>query len=298
MPPSLVEAYRDELICRGLYNKALIHIGGDIYGGATQEETDEHFAQRFVTSASRALYVLLSPCKTFDDASDTLVAALSYGNVGILDIPCGTGAMSTAIIALLIELRKKNVLPKLPLSITVCAGDFSSPSRSICMCMLNRLVEEASAVGITIRHEVYHWDALNHQDTAELIDRWFEVTQKSTDHLVTILNFSGEMHKDEVFEKFAPSLNQVLARLYNKRGAVVWLEPGTKNARKDLRSKANKLMERVPFLANLVLRYKGEQRRFADYKVCDPLTSTKFPSSVTEICFYSYLPREVSCRRT
>jgi len=297
LPPVLVKAYQEELESRNLYQDALIHVSGEIYGGATQEETDAHFTQRFVTSASRALYVLLSPCRSFDDASNTIVAALSYGHVGILDIPCGTGAMSIAIITLLIELRTQNVLPKLPLSITICAGDYSSPSRSIFSSMLSRLVGEASAVGITIVHDIYHWDALNHQDTAELVDRWFESTVNSTDHLVTILNFSGEMHKDDIFEKFSPSLNQVLARLYNRKGAVVWLEPGTNNAKKNLRGKVIALMEKVSFLAFLVPRYKEGQRRSADYKVCDPLTSVEFPSSVTEICFYSYLPREVSCQQ-
>jgi len=297
LPPVLVQAYREELESRNLYQDALIHVSGEIYGGATQEETDAHFTQRFVTSASRVLYVLLSPCRTFDDVSNTIVAALSYGHVGILDIPCGTGAMSVAVLSLLIELRNQNVLPKLPLSITICAGDYSSPSRSIFSSMLDRLVGEASAVGITVQHDIYHWDALNHQDTAELVDLWFKSTVNSTDHLVTILNFSGEMHKDDIFEKFSPSLNQILARLYNRTGAVVWLEPGTTNAKKNLTSKVIALMEKVPFLAPLVPRYKGGQGRSADYHVRDPLTATMFRSNVTEICFYSYLPREVSCQQ-
>ncbi|RYF48473.1 MAG: hypothetical protein EOO38_10020 [Cytophagaceae bacterium] len=297
LPPALVDAYRSELISRELYDRALTRSAATSVGGATEEETDEHFTQMFVNSASRVLYALLSPCNTFNEASDTLIASLSYGNVGILDIPCGTGAMSATMIGLLIELRQSNVLPKLPLTLTVCAGDFSAPSRSVCLSLLDRLVDEASSVGITLRHSVHHWDALDHQDTAALIDEWFSATETTADHLVTILNFSGEMHKADVFDKFSPSINNMLGRLYSRKGAVIWLEPGTNQARKALRKNFNAFLDYVPFLSKLKHRYTGVQRRFAEYDVRDPLTDAKFPSQVTEICFYAYFPREVSCQR-
>jgi hypothetical protein len=252
-----------------------------------------HFACRYMNSVGRVIYILCSPCNRFNEVSDVILSVFSTGDVALLDIPCGSGALTASLVSLLIELRRSLVLPSLPLSITIYGGDISAPSREIFESLLNGLQPVASEVGITIAFRTMHWDATNDVDTAALIEQWFSSSGSASDHVLGILNFSGDLHKPENFERFEPCIRQVIGRLlYDRQGALLWIEPATNEATKGLTSKLKKMISRVPYLDELFGLTDETRTRSASFNAKHPFSQETVKTQVYLPLFRSYVPRE------
>jgi hypothetical protein len=290
LPKDLADQYRAELEKRSLYELSL-EFSRSIIGGKTQEETNIHFAQRFANSAGRLIYAICSPCGEFDDVSDAMLSIFSTGHIALLDIPCGTGALSLGLLSLLIELRMSFILPKLPLTITICGGDFSDPSRNIFEAMIARISPIADSVGITVKASSFSWDATDDRDTAAMLDYWLKNTQDASDHVVAVLNFSGEMHKKENFEKFEPCIRQILGKLYQKQGAALWMEPKTQESTNNLTKNIFAMLSRVPYLGEWFKVQPGGESRVASFQLQHPfIDEKKIPSGIFLPMFCEYLP--------
>ncbi len=220
-----------------------------MHGGCTEEATHEHFATRFLVSAGRVLYPMVAPKNSFATISDAILSGFSDGHVALLDIPCGTGAMSCSVISMLTHLRAVGISPRLPLTITINGGDFSESALEIYNALMQKLKPLAAAQGIAITWRTQLWDAMRSDQTACLMDNWLEASLSAKELFVVVSNFSGALHKVEAFNTFSPCLEQILSRLCDRRHTVIWVEPNTNQASKHLLNHFTSFLEkRIPWL--------------------------------------------------
>lgn len=196
----------------------------------------------------------------------------------MLDIPCGTGAGSCGLVATLIELRASNVMPRLPLSLSVLGGDFAERAREICGQMLADLEQPALAEGIRLRFSVAEWNATQTDVTAKLVDEWFAQSQDAEEFVVLVSNFSGHLKNAATFSDFSPCLEHVLARLHGKRATLLCIEPEMKQA--------ESVFQRLKqFFSTLLDRFRvpwGNQpaSKVARYQMSHPVSRQVHRSSV------------------
>lgn len=175
LPVEFVNLYQNKLIQLGKLEEAKkpSPADKDLIGGVSREATIDHFTYRFPASAVRVEYVALDPDSKFQDITDDLLTTLSDGNIAVLDIPCGSGAGILSLLSTVADLRKNRTLPKLPLTITITAGDISETALEIYESLLSGLSPILLAEGIALRCSTTLWDATAANMTASIIDKWF-----------------------------------------------------------------------------------------------------------------------------
>jgi len=102
LPSHLSSSYVAHLERLGLKARSIDTTAKAVHGGKSTDETHNHFACRFAVSAGRVEYSTLGPCDAFENLSDAFLSTFSDGFVGLLDIPCGTGAMTATLVTTLI----------------------------------------------------------------------------------------------------------------------------------------------------------------------------------------------------
>jgi len=226
MPSVLQDAYIAKLTQMDLLESACVHESGPI-GGASKDDTLKHFAKRFTASVGRVQYTMLGDDNAFSAVSGELLTSFSSGHVALLDIPCGTGAMACALIANLIVLRESSLLPKLPLHISICAGDYSTHALEIYEDMIGNLASIAKTQGITLSLSTMEWDASNPEHMQRLVDTWFASGLEANEHVVVVTDFSGALKDSNLSQAFNVCFGELLSRLYKKHVLVVWIEPSS-----------------------------------------------------------------------
>ncbi|MCP5127474.1 MAG: hypothetical protein H6973_18125 [Gammaproteobacteria bacterium] len=270
LPGELITSYLVELKDRGLLQEAKQGTDRkDIHGGFSDKETLEHFTHRFGVSSGRSEFTILAPNEDLTEYSDALLNTFSEGHIGLLDIPCGTGASCVTFLTVLAELRARRVLPTLPLTISIVGGDCSMAAREICQSMLNRARTILADQGIIINYNLTQWDATRNDETAKMIDEWFKLASDACEYVVCISNFSGALIKGKMFDDFTPCLSQILARLHDKKSTLIWIEPINSNAVKGLIPKVFKWLNRyVPWFSNV---HKKGEFPSAEYRMSNPI---------------------------
>lgn len=278
LPASLSTAYVEQLKSLGILEAAKITSDKkNIYGGKSTEETHEHFALRFGASAGRIEFTSLDPKEAFENVSDSILRTFSEGEVALLDIPCGTGAMVCSFVCTLVTLRLVKVIPRLPLTIRIAGGDISQPALEICQAMLERIHPYAQAQGIALSWKLQEWDATRSDHTAKLIDDWFANSGSASEYVVVVSNFSGALKNSGAFEAFAPCLEQILARLHSKTSTFLWIEPAIAATKKSLGARViDFFRERIPWFSieNQTSAPQG------DYEMKNPVNSNVFRTNV------------------
>lgn len=226
LPSELTDIYRavleEEQLLAAAQSTASL---GRSIGGQSAADTRKHFATRFGVSAARTEFSTLNANGGMENISDALLAALCGGEVNILDAPCGAGAASASMIATLLALRRTRTIPRFPLRIRILAADHSEEARRLCGKVLGQLQRIADEDGLSIGYECVGWDATSSYATTLLLDRWLQDQHQTLMHVVLVSAFSGALSTADTFEQFRPSLEQILARLEQRRAVVVWLEP-------------------------------------------------------------------------
>ena len=235
LPALLASAYLSELENRDLLESAKQGTNDkEIHGGIDDDATLKHFSFRFAVSVGRVEFVAIAPDESLAEVSDALMSTFSEGHVALLDIPCGTGASLGAILSTVLALRKAKVMPTLPLSISVVAGDASPKALEIYDAMISRLQPELQLQAISVSIVLELWDATRSDHTARLVDRWFALSAGAEEYVVCISNFNGALIGAGILDSFTPCFEQVLGRLYNKKSTVLWVEPATASAKEKL----------------------------------------------------------------
>jgi hypothetical protein len=231
LPDSLGLSYRTLLEQRGLYDSAL---GGDRtgkgpIGGEGTDATYDHFTQRFAVSATRLEYIACDPKETFHTAAHDLHISFGTGSIAVLDVPCGAGASIFGFLCTLAELRNHGTLPRLPLNVSIVAGDCSTAALELYKDLVELIRPELSRQGILITYQTRGWRAEEPTTSADIVDQWFAMSPAAREYYVFICNFSGEARLH--FRDFERSFEHIAERLHSKKSTMLWVEPGSmKNA--------------------------------------------------------------------
>jgi SAM-dependent methyltransferase len=274
LPAPLLLAYREELTRRSLLARAREGTSRkDIHGGSAQDEADDHFALRFLNSASRPQHLLLG--HKFDEVQAFIFSTLASGQIAVLDLACGTGAGTLAILSIIAELRRAGVLPSLPLNVDVVGADFSTTAREVFEGMLIRLSDELKRTGIDVALDTLHWDATMSEATSGVCDKW--LASDANEYLVIVNNFSG--HGYEIEDQLNIAWQHISDRLASRvgGGAASWLR---------MESEANKAKKFLGRIRDYFTKYLP--RHFSTtvtiepskYEWWDDMTSQRVTSSL------------------
>jgi len=247
LPLALRDVYLETLISRGKLGEACKDSPSGSVGGETQEETDLHFVHSFDGSCARVELAVLDPKDDLENASDFFIQAFSGGRVRLLDIPCGCGAASAALLTTVSELRKQNVLPRQPLDVIITGGDKSDPARNYADLILDELKEPLRKQGIFVSASLHHWDVMDAASTTTLLDHWLS-SQDCDRFFLLIANFSGFLGDERKIKRAQERLGELFRWTGARKSTIAWVEPQTKKAR---RMSVNKVLVRVyDFLRN------------------------------------------------
>ncbi|OHY82028.1 hypothetical protein BCA33_09135 [Marinobacter sp. AC-23] len=126
LPPMLIASWRGLLTKHGLLEKAKKAAPEKLIGGLTEKESKDHLKWRFTGSSARVSMLMLDPNGKLDDVSDAFYQTFAGNRVFIADIPAGAGAAILTVLTTLAELRKRERIPRNPLTVVILAGELPS----------------------------------------------------------------------------------------------------------------------------------------------------------------------------
>ena len=274
LPDSLALSYRTLLERRGLYDSALCtqRSGRGPVGGESVDATHDHFTQRFAVSATRLEYIACDPKETFYSAAHDLHISFGTGSIAVLDVPCGAGASIFGFLCTLAELRKHGTLPRLPLNISIVAGDCSTTALELYKDFVELISPELSTQGILITYQTQEWRAEEPTTSAAIVDEWFAMSPAAGEFYVFICNFSREAERH--FHDYERSFEHIAERLHSKKSTLLWVEPGMKTAQRFF-SKLLAIFQKVTWFRDAE-KYVPQ----GEYDWFCPIKRQRFPGSV------------------
>lgn len=195
-----------------------------------KSDADEHFATRYATSCARTQLATLDPLGTLRTVPDLFIAATAGGKLGVLDIPCGAGAVSADLLATVAMLRQSGVCPRTPLQVSLVAGDISQHARSYASKLLDGLQATLNSQAIFVETKFVHWDVTDPDSTTNLLHTWMKQSHDYHRYLAVLANFSGFLEKAKSLNKVQRQLDCIFQWAAARRSAVIWLEPQTNAA--------------------------------------------------------------------
>lgn len=224
LSPEIKKAYCEMIQDLGLSDLALSRgNGGGPIGGLTKQETELHFAQAVDGSIARVQLAVLDPKDEIKDVSDAFISQLSGGELLITDAPCGCGAGTYSFLSTIIELRKLEIIPRIPLDITIIGAEISESARNMAIEMLNRLMPALNEQAITVNSDFYHWDVTDVYSNVQLIKKINIAFTKTKKRLLIIANFSGFLKTKS--QEASQQLYELLRHYSDDNSMGIWIEP-------------------------------------------------------------------------
>jgi hypothetical protein len=134
------------------------------------------------------------------------------------------------LLATLAELRSQGNLPRLPLEVSILAGDVSAGARAIHESMLGRLRPSFEAEGVRMRWQHMAWDVTDPFSTTALMDEWFKFSPAAEEYLVFVSAFSGFAAKNA--DQVLQAVRDIAVRLHDRTFLIAWIEPMNNQSRK------------------------------------------------------------------
>lgn len=230
-PECLRNSYHNVLTSEGLFDEAMEAVAQGDIGGESTQETVQHFARNFSGSCGRLQLATLDPNDDLEEASNLFMRTFAGGRIGLLDIPCGAGAATAAVLSTIVSLREKHVIPREPLDVFLIAGDFSTPARETATKLFQSLAPEWEKQAVFLHFKMVEWNVLESSSTINLLHTWMEHARDCREYFVLAANFSGFLKYGGNFNKALPQLQQVFGWAAQRRSSVIWLEPCNNGAK-------------------------------------------------------------------
>ncbi|MGZ8218448.1 hypothetical protein [Methylomagnum sp.] len=198
-----------------------------IKGGPSEEEAKQHFIHRFLNSAARAQWVCADPKDKNCHIRDMIFDQLADGKLFLLDIACGNGAGTLAILSLICELRASKRIPKLPVNVFILGVDYSSAALLLYQKSLVQISPWLESSGINVTLESVPCDLKVPGDFDESLDFFFnEANKNGSNRFLCVISAITGIKKDGL-EELHDSLKLAAIRLSHKgkNSSWLWIEP-------------------------------------------------------------------------
>lgn len=245
----------------------------DLIGGMRKEETDEFLAWRFPNSSAKAMLTILDPKNDLPKIPDVFARIFSGNQVFIADLPCGSGTTSLAILSVFCELRKKNIIPRMPLDVIIVGGEISEYARTYAKESLEILKNDLESQAINVRFKILDWDVCDKFSNSNLTKCIDIDSHEFPAKLLYMSHFSGFLHKDTKWKKAQDQFDELFRHFMGDGSIVLWTEPGMKRVTNEygLFSKITKW-----FSSNFFKKI-GVTQDTDQYTVCCSSLSVKHP---------------------
>jgi hypothetical protein len=230
LPPVLAEAFEaavDARSLRDLLND--VNSDGPI-GGCSEDETLEHFVNRFDGSSARLQLAFLDPYDHLETTSNIILSRLSGGTTCFVDAPCGTGAGFLSLLLTVARLRELGVLPCMRLDVKLIAADVSASAREIAAALLEEVNDVLEEQGIFVRAEWPAWDVTSESSTVDLNRLAIRMSDGCKSNFLLVANFSGYLIGEKKLKEAEPQLYELFKYFSGNDSFSVWIEPKTKDA--------------------------------------------------------------------
>jgi hypothetical protein len=229
LPGLLVQKWKVLLEQNNLTELAKQKAEKGFVGGITKEETDKHLAWRYNGSCGRVILSLLDPDNKLSKISDAYAEIFAGNKVFLADLPSGSGAAVVSILTILAELREHNILPRIPLEISIVAGEISESARGYLDQQLDELKTPLKEQAISIDYTILNWDVLNRINNADLIRQITLKSQYCDSRLLIISNFSGLLEGNSKWKEAEKQFSELFIHSRDKLSAAIWIEPQKNN---------------------------------------------------------------------
>lgn len=244
--PTLARAYCNTIRSRDLLSLADARDPNNPpVGGPTPKAADEHFAQAFDGSVARTELALLDPKGEMVHVADAFSCLFAGGRIAILDIPSGAGACALSLLCTLAELRSSNVVPRQPLEVVVIGGEFNPHATNYASSLYASVRDSLAAQAITVEFKPFQWDVCDKVSTTRIVKQFVTDAHSTDRKLVAVSNFSGFLTKERKQKDAEPQLEEIFRYSADNKCTLIWLEPKTNEARKNLFSWLLHQMEKV-----------------------------------------------------
>ena len=232
LPSLLIQRWKSLLQDNDLLELANKTAEKGFIGGLSKEDTDKHLAWRYNGSCGRVMLSLIDPKNELREISDTYAEIFAGQRVFLADLPSGSGAAVVSILTTLSELRKHKVLPRLPLYISIVAGEISPSARGYLNQQLEELRIPLQEQAIFIDFKILNWDVTNAFSNADLIKELTLSSQDCDARLLVLSNFSGFLESSGNWTKAQKQFSDIFIHSRDKLSAAIWIEPQTNKVTK------------------------------------------------------------------
>ena len=229
LPLLLVNLWKDLLAKNDLQELAKRPAPKGFEGGMSKDETDKHLAWRYNGSCGRIILSLLDPKEQLDKVSDAYASIFAGDKVFLADLPSGSGAAIVSILTTLSELRSQNVIPRMPLTIVIVAGEISETARRYLKEQLDTLSPLLKEQAIWIEYKILDWNVLDSISTADLIRELTLQSQNCYSRLLLLSNFTGFLEGEGKWKEAKPQFDNLFIHSRDRLSASIWIEPQKKN---------------------------------------------------------------------
>ena len=224
LPIPLAKGYIETLVAKGLLGEAFNVSPKGLVGGESVEEANQHFAHKFDGSCARVELAVLDPKNDLENVSDYFIRAFSGGRIRLLDIPCGCGAASAALLTTVAELRRKNVIPRMPLEVSLTGGDISDTAVDYAEALFRYLSQSLRNQSIFLDASFSKWNIVSAADTTYLVKDWLSLDTSSKKSFLLIANFLSFLGTEGNLEDTEERLGEIFRWAEANKATIVWLE--------------------------------------------------------------------------
>jgi hypothetical protein len=225
LPEMLVSQWRTLLEKNNLLETAKKEAPKGFTGGMSEKDTNDHLAWRYNGSCGRVILSILDPMCQLGTIPDIYIRFFAGNKVFLADLPSGSGAAVVSVLTTLAELRKQYIIPRLPLSVTIVAGEISETARDYLRQQLDNLEPILAEQAIKISYEVVEWDVKDANSTTDISKKIILNSQHCDSKLLLLSNFSGFLETEKNWKKSEPQFGELFRHFKDKSSVAIWIEP-------------------------------------------------------------------------
>lgn len=227
LPKPLCDAHGEYLNENGWWSKYDPAGAKGTIGGSGDEDACDHVVNRFLNSAARMQYVCSDPRDEQVDVRDAVFDQLAQGRIHVIDLAAGNGAGTISMLSLICELRRTDLIPRLPINVSVSAVDFSPAALNHFAAILDKVMPWLASAGIHVELTLCHCDLTVLGDFSEVLDGFFtDARARGVCRFLCVISAISGARREGV-EPMIDSLKHAAASLsHSKRSSSwLWVEP-------------------------------------------------------------------------